>query len=307
MKSSSIRYFIASGIILIVLVFLYFVNKIYTNTLDDAKYDHQLQQLEMAKSVAQGINFFIEHLIRDMKLLTHNPDIINVPVKSNYNSLNFFKENYDSTIIRSIFLADSSGRVMFGVGKPLPQWSHGKISELTSLINITDSEYVFSDVMPDINNYKDSPKSFLMVIRLPEKNRGNFFMGYLVDFDILMKRFIEPLKLSGEDFPWVLDGEGRLIYHPRHKEMLFKSILKTTRNCNNCHVNFDTQNRMMMAGHSSVDEYYVMGNEPHKIMAYVPLKLQNQTWIIAISTLLPKVTTGLRSRFQLFFILGLII
>lgn len=307
MKRSSIRYFITSGIILLVLVFLYFVNKIYTNTLDDAKYDHQLQQLEMAKSVAQGINFFIEHLVRDMKLLTYNPDIMNVPVKSNYTSLKFFKENYDSTIIRSIFLADSSGRVIFGVGKPLPQWSNIKVSELTTLINVTDSEYVFSDVMPDINNYKDSPKSFLMVIRLPEKNRGNYYMGYLVDFDVLMKRFIEPLKLSSEDFPWVLDGEGRLIYHPRHKEMLFKSILKTTGKCNNCHVNFETQNRMIKAGHPSIDEYYVLGNEPHKIMAYVPLKLQNQTWIIAISTLLPKVTMGLRSRFQLFFILGLII
>ncbi len=64
---------------------------------------------------------------------------------------------------------------------------------------------------------------------------------------------------------------------------------------------------MIKASLPSIDEYYVLGNEPDKIMAYVPVKLQNQTWIIAISTLLPKVTTGLRSRFQLFFILGLII
>ncbi len=89
--------------------------------------------------------------------------------------------------------------------------------------------------------------------------------------------------------------------------MLFKSILKTTGECRNCHVNFNTQHRMIKASLPSIDEYYVLGNEPHKIMAYVPVKLQNQTWIIAISTLLPKVTIGLRSRFQLFFILGLII
>ena len=64
---------------------------------------------------------------------------------------------------------------------------------------------------------------------------------------------------------------------------------------------------MIKASLPSIDEYYVLGSEPDKIMAYVPVRLQNQTWIIAISTLLPKVTTGLRSRFQLFFILGLII
>lgn len=308
MKRKLRKYIITSGIILLVLIFLFFVNKIYTSTLEDAKHDHQLQQLEMAKSVAQGINFFIEHLVRDMKLLAHNPDVLN-PAKNNFAYLRFFKENYDSTIIRSIFLVDSAGSVIYSIGNKLPDWSLQKIPGLASLINRTDSEYVFSDVMPDFSNNKYSPKSFLMVIRLPEKakNKNNYFIGYLVDFDILIKRFIEPLKLSSDDFAWVLDGEGRLIYHPRHQEMLFKSILKTTNECNNCHVNFNTQNKMVRSNHSSVDEYYVRGNEPHKIMAYVPLKLQNQTWIIAISTLLPKVTTGLRSRFQLFFILGLII
>lgn len=306
MKRYLKRYSIISGIILLILIFLFFVNKIYTNTLDDAKYDHQLQQLEMAKSLSQGINFFIEHLVRDMKLLTHNPNIIRIPDKD-YSSLKFFKENYDSTIIRSIFLTGNSGIVLYSIGKKLPQWAGEEISDLTSFINTTDSEYVFSEVMPDIINDKDSPKSFLMIIRLPEKNAKNFFIGYIVDFDILMKRFIEPLKLSSEDFAWVLDGEGRLIYHPRHKEMLFKSILKTTSECSKCHINFDTQNRMMKAVNPSLDEYFVLGDEPHKIMAYVPLRLQNQSWIIAISTLLPKVTTGLRSRFQLFFILGLII
>ncbi len=309
MKRKSRKYFVTIGTIVLVFIFLFLVNRIYNSTLEDAKHDHQLQQLEMAKSVAQGINFFIEHLVRDMKLLTHNPDVLATPAKNNYAYFRFFKENYDSTIIRSIFLADSSGLVIYSIGNILPNWSLKKIPGLTSSINRTDSEYVFSDVMPDYSNVKNSPESFLMIIRLNEKDKSknNYFVGYLVDFDILIKRFIKPLKLSSDDFAWVLDGEGRLIYHPRHQEMLFKSILRTTNECNNCHVNFDTQNRMITSNHSSVDEYYVRGNEPHKIMAYVPVKLQNQKWIIAISTLLPKVTTGLRSRFQLFFILGLII
>ena len=303
------KYLVAAGVLLLIALFLFLVNRVYNSTLEDAKRNHQLQQLEMAKSVAQGINFFIEHLVRDMKLLTHNPDVINLPSKNEYASLEFFKENYDSTIIRSLFLADSTGRILFSTGHTLPEWSLEKVPALTSLINNTDSEYVFSDVMPDRRNYKNSPKSFLMMVRLSKNDRikSNHFIGYLVDFDILIKRFIQPLKLGSEDFAWVLDGEGRLIYHPRHQEMLFKSILKTTNECNKCHVNFNTQNRMIRAKAPSVDEYYVMGNEPDKIMAYVPVRLQNQSWIIAISTFLPKVTTGLRNRFELFFMLGLII
>ncbi len=310
MKKNRGKYLIVAGVLLLLTVlFLFLVNRIYTNTLEDAKRDHQLQQLEMAKSVAQGINFFIEHLVRDMKLLTHNPDVLKLPNRNEYASLRFFKENYDSTIIRTIFLSDSSGNILFTTGNLLPSWSYMTIPELTMKINKHTPEYVFSDVMPDRQGDKNSPKSFLMIVRLPGNvNSGpNHFIGYLVDFDILIKRFIQPLKLSSDDFAWVLDGEGRLIYHPRHQEMLFKSILKTTGKCRNCHINFDTQHRMIEASLPSIDEYYVIGNEPAKIMAYVPVRLQNQTWIIAISTLLPKVTTGLRSRFQLFFILGLII
>ena len=309
MKRNSGKYLIITGVILLTVLFLFLVNRIYTNTLEDAKKNHQLQQLEMAKSVAQGINFFIEHLVRDMKLLTHNPDLLKVPNRNEYASLRFFKENYDSTIIKTIFLTDTQGKILFTTGTRLPDWSSKTIQPLTLKINNENLEYVFSDVMPDRQNDKDSPESFLMIVRLPENGapESDHFIGYIVDFDILIKRFIQPLKLSSDDFAWVLDGEGRLIYHPRHQEMLFKSILKTSTECRNCHVNFNTQNRMIKAGGPSVDEYYVMGNEPDKIMAYVPVRLQNQTWIIAISTFLPKVTTGLRSRFQLFFILGLII
>ncbi len=263
----------------------------------------------MVKSVAQGIDFFIEHLVRDMKLLTRNPEVINSNSKNIFSSLKFFKENYDSTIIRTIFLSDSLGNIYYSTGKLLPDWSKVKTYQLTTSINNSDAEYLFSDVMPDLRGDRNSPKSFLMVTSLSTKKgfRTNIFIGYLVDFDILINRFIKPLKLSSEDFAWVLDGEGRLIYHPRHQEMLFNSILKTTDECQNCHVNFSTQKNMLKSKSASVDEYFVQGNEPSKIMAYVPVKLQNQTWIIAISTFLPKVTTGLKGRFQLFFILGLII
>jgi signal transduction histidine kinase len=54
-------------------------------------------------------------------------------------------------------------------------------------------------------------------------------------------------------------------------------------------------------------EYWVQGDEPSKIFAYVPINIGNQKWFIAISTLLTDVTTKLKDKFQSFFILGIII
>ena len=120
-----------------------------------------------------------------------------------------------------------------------------------------------------------------------------------------MKQFIAPLKLNEGDFAWVMDGRGRLIYHPRHNEMLLKSINENRKQCSSCHSSFDMQKKML-TGNGSFAEYKI-GNEPTKVMAYVPLKLNEEKWILAVSTFLPKVTAGLRSKFNLFFGLGVVI
>ncbi len=62
----------------------------------------------------------------------------------------------------------------------------------------------------------------------------------------------------------------------------------------------------MLYGKGSFAEYTI-GTEPAKIMAYFPIDLQNEKWVVAISTLIPEVTSNLRDKFQLFFILGIII
>jgi signal transduction histidine kinase len=105
----------------------------------------------------------------------------------------------------------------------------------------------------------------------------------------------------------VLDGTGRLIYHPNHKEMLFRSIYDSTAECNTCHISFNTPKVMVAAKESSTGEYSEIGDEPPKIIAYYPIEIQNQRWVLVISTFLPDVTTGLREKFSLFFILGFII
>jgi signal transduction histidine kinase len=62
----------------------------------------------------------------------------------------------------------------------------------------------------------------------------------------------------------------------------------------------------MIKGNTSFDEYTI-GNEPPKVMAYVPIILNGDKWILAISTFLPEVTANLRDKFSLFFGLGVLI
>jgi signal transduction histidine kinase len=177
---------------------------------------------------------------------------------------------------------------------------------------IIKNEFHASEILPENLNNTKSERSFLIVIPIMlsdgnQLSKVKSFVAFLVNFDSLIEHFVLPLELSSNDFVWILDGNGRLIYHPKHDEMLFNSIFDEDKDCLSCHISFDNQKKMLISNKPSFGEHRVIGDEPSKIFAYVPITIGNQKWFIAISTLLPDVTEGLKNKFQLFFILGIVI
>src|SRR3990172_4889486 len=64
---------------------------------------------------------------------------------------------------------------------------------------------------------------------------------------------------------------------------------------------------MIKAEDPAIGEYSIVGDEPPKVMAYIPIKVQNQRWILVISTFLDDITASLKEKFKFFFILGFVI
>ncbi|MGB5849574.1 MAG: hypothetical protein WBH40_13860, partial [Ignavibacteriaceae bacterium] len=54
------KYSLIVGTIIFVIIFASLISEIYKRTLDDTKRDHQLQQLEMSKTAAKGINYLLD-------------------------------------------------------------------------------------------------------------------------------------------------------------------------------------------------------------------------------------------------------
>jgi signal transduction histidine kinase len=273
-----------------------------------------MQQLQMAKVVAEGINYFMEHLIKDMTLLTENANLRNKKDILSRDFIDHLRLNYDRTIISSIIISDSSSRIIYYSGKLPPGWVEEKLAEMHNAFSFKNinNRFLVSEILPEQLNKLDSEKSFLILLPIKSSNdqklsKSNSFIAFLVNFNSLIEHFVLPLELSSNDFIWILDGNGRLIYHPRHEEMLFNSIFSDDKECLSCHKSFDDQKAMLISKAPSFGEHSVIGDEPNKIFAYVPINVANQKWIVAISTLLPDVTAGLKNKFKLFFILGIII
>ena len=314
MKKKYYKYILITVLAGTIVLFVYLINNIYTLTLEDAKKNHQMKQLQMAKIIAEGINYFMEHLIKDMTLLTGNPQFQDGKDLLLNDFIDHFRINYDQTIISSIIISDSSSKVVYYTGKKPPEWVEKRLSELRRQFSpgMFDNEFLASEIFPENPNNKHSERSFLVV--LPNKilkgdylSKSNSYIAFLVNFDSLIEHFVLPIELSSNDFIWILDGGGRLIYNPNHEEMLFNSIFNEDTTCVTCHLSFYNQEEMLKSKVPSYGEYLEKENEPGKLFAYVPISIGNQRWFIAISTPLPAVTSSLKSKLQLFFILGIAI
>jgi len=307
------KYWFIFGTIVFILLFTFLVLEIYEQTLEDTKKDHQEQQLEMVKNGAQGINYFIEHISKDMKFLTFYPNISTVDSSSSQLFIDYFLDTYELSLVRTIFFTNRNGKILYSAGKPSPDWSLLHIKQVVDLAQISgNNNYLLSPIIRDESIEDNNELYFIMLIPVDSTQNnsdssGLKYIGYFINFNILIDRFIKPLRLSKSDFAWVLDGAGRLIYHPKHEEMLFQSIADTTSDCSSCHISFDVPKSMVLAEEPSTGEYSIIGEESPKVMAYYPIEIHNQRWILVISTFLSDVTVSLREKFKLFFILGFVI
>lgn len=294
----------------------------YDYILNDAKKNHQMQQMEMVKAAATGISSYLSGLTDDMHLLSVYPGVKSFDKNIIKTNTDLLLGHYNDKIVKTIFVLDGEGRPVYYTGENPPASLYYEPD--VDLRKLQNNIPRFFKIEPFYKGNVKSGLIFEMLMPFGEESvqglsggkglgAGNSgkgytregYIGFIVSFDSLIHKYIVPLKLGVKDFAWIMDGGGRLIYHPRHKDMLLRSINESSTNCVKCHSSFDVQKRMV-AGNSSFDEYTI-GDEATKIMAYVPVNLNGDKWILAISTFLPEVTANLREKFALFFGLGILI
>jgi signal transduction histidine kinase len=316
-KVNTFRFLILTGTFALTIIFIFAVFKIYHLTLNDAKLNHQLQQMEMAKAATTGISYFLEHLTEDMYILNFFPGLVSLNEEFIHSNIDYLLNHHRGEVIKSIFITNLDAEIVYSNGDSLPEWAAPLVGQQIEWARRPENSVScwYSPVLPSNENELDKGFSFLMLTPILQEENGKKghdlsinvvgLIGYVVNFKMLVNKFIEPLKLSKNDFAWIIDGNGRLIFHPAHKEMLMRSTLETTPECYSCHYSFEVQNKMLTGGPAMGE--YIIANEPKKVMAYAHLQLQDERWVLVISTFLPEVTANLRGKFRLFFILGIII
>ncbi|MBI2418692.1 MAG: ATP-binding protein [Ignavibacteriales bacterium] len=309
-RLASNKYWLIASTILLGVVLAFLVVDIYNKTLDAEKANHQKRQLEMVKTTVQGIDYVIKNLVNDLKFLRSYPDVKKMQ-PSTLSFLSFYLRRQVPVIVQTIYFTNPKGMLKNAVGDEFPHWAEQDIVGAIQHANPKD-EFIISAVNGEADTNKRKNLFFQMLVPIHTDNKTApqsiiGYLGYQINFSSLIDQFIKPLKLTKDDFAWVIDGDGRLIYHPMHKEMIFHSTKNTRDECFECHSSFESHRRIIASTKPEYGEFEVIKNAPANLLIYYPFLVQSVKWIIVISTPVPKVTEGLREKFKVFFVLGFII
>ena len=312
-KNGKKRPFMTVGIITLVTILtatLFLAYRIYQNTVRETKTVQGLRQVQMVQNAAIRIEFYLQHLTKDMHMLgtlpclqTFDEDAIAVNVKHFFVSSN-------PLAVKSIFVVNKKDELIYSTSDGLPDWLNPQLEkglDAFAAYNQTDSVWVSQVTKHAMSNGNDGLFFIVLVPVLrtnSSQNRlyaGSQFMGvlgFLVDFNAVMHRFVKPIKFGKTGFAWVMDQDGRLLFHPHHPEMVLRSIFATKTECTQCHTSFEKQ-IIFLNSHADYQELQV-GNERPKLMAKASMNAFNVRWDIAASIDRAEVVSVIQYNYRLF-------
>ncbi|MFQ5639486.1 MAG: ATP-binding protein [bacterium] len=290
---------------------LFIATKVYRDASEETRTFQGLRQLETARSTSVGVQYFLHYIAEDLHLLTSFLDIPYTEANLVNTNMDHIYEHVNRNGAIVTFVADKQGNVIYSRGDPLPPWvAHLLQKRIAVLSNEIRPDDIWLSRVERLQP-GDSKSPLCLVMLEPilqdsidENNTARLpevvgMAGFLLDFDWLMQRFIMPIRVGKTGFAWVMDQHGRLLFHPRHPEMVLRSIYKTEPSCGNCHDSFQKQQDMI---HNRFGyQVYQVGNEPTKILAQAQMTVSNEEWVIAVSIDLAEVTANIRKNFRLFF------
>jgi len=307
------RPFMTVGVITLVTILtatLFLSYRIYQNTVRETKTIQGLRQVQMVQNAAIRTEFYLQHLTKDMHMLgtlpclqTLDEDAIAVNVKHFFVSSN-------PLAVKSIFVVNKKNELIYSTSDSLPGWLNPQLEkglDAFMAYNQPDSVWV-SQVTKHATSNRNEGLFFIVLVPVLRTtfsqdhpysgSKFTGFLGFLVDFNVVMHRFVEPIKFGKTGFAWVMDQDGRLLFHPHHPEMVLRSIFATKTECTQCHTSFEKQITFLNS-HADYQEFQV-GNERPKLIAKASMHAFNIRWDIAASIDRAEVVAFIQNNYRLF-------
>ncbi len=247
------------------------------------------QQLLLAREVAMNIESFIDHVYRDIHIISRLPDVSHIHknsrVRTMAEAINFKIQNEMLVTIRVL---DRNGIVLYDSSYPgreaidLSRTDYFKKARL-----LPRNEKLITDLLPAPGENSDS-KQFIVATPIYARLKGprtSQFSGIVLavlSLEGITQKYLSPIKSGTRGYAWMMDSEGTLLFHPTQPQMVGKNLYHSDRSCFQCHKSFDTEKKMIEGTTETFGYYEAPGGE-NKLAAFYKFPIARKSWLVVVS------------------------
>jgi signal transduction histidine kinase len=115
---------------------------------------------------------------------------------------------------------------------------------------------------------------------LARRNQDGAVLVLLLDWLILAKKIVNEVSLEPEGLAWLLDGKGRLLYHPASPDVCNESKRDTDARCAACHKKA-RPNLPELPQEATTGDLAIEGT-PRKLVAFSRIVAFQQSWVLGL-------------------------
>jgi two-component system, NtrC family, sensor kinase len=290
------------SIFLVIISVIVYLNVVFqANLKADITKQFNRQQLLLARGAALSIEKQVDHYMKHLVTI------------SQLSSLLFMQKNSQNGKIISTLLGDmpkedlnvvnfqivdSRGIIKFNRSSPaLVGMDVADRVYFTKTRELPKGEVYISELM---KLHEMNPDKRYVVISTPMFNAGKYAGAALfaISVDDIAGEFVSQIRMGDKGYAWVMDSQGKLVYHPEHPEMIGRRVTKAAKSCYKCHRSFDAENKIL-EGRMEYGVYTApMGED--KLISYSRARVGSESWLVCVTMPYSEVTGLIAKSMQLY-------
>lgn len=247
------------------------------------------QQLLLAREVAVNIEGFIDHVYKDIHVISQLPEIQRIHesprCRTVAEAINF---NIQNEMLVTIRVLSRNGVVLYDSAYPGREGADlSKNDYFIEAKTLGRNEKLVTDLLAQPGPDRDA-KQFIVAtpiyqnLRSPLVSEFNGVVLAVLSMNGITQKYLSQIKSGTRGYAWMMDSEGTLLYHPMQPQMVGKNLYRTDQSCFRCHRSFDTEKKMIEGASERYGYYDAPGGE-NKVMAFYKIPVSTKSWVVVVS------------------------
>ncbi len=276
--------------LLIVLSLIILLGQFFHQSLqEEMAAQFNMQQLLLAREVAINIESFIDHVFKNIHVISQLSKIENIDRTAQSRSVvDTIAFGIQNEILATVRVVDSRGIVLYDSAYPGREGidlSHAEYFKKARALG--KNEKLVTELLTPPTPGIESNQFVIATPIYPRHGNGPRakFSGVVMavlSLNGITQKYISQIKSGTRGYAWMMDDAGTLLYHPTQPQMVGKNLYQADKSCFQCHRSFDTEKKMIEGGSERYGYYEAPGGE-NKVVAFYKIPISLKSWIVVVS------------------------